>query len=318
MMNILPEFSWLFPLLNVTSLNFLELSPVMKGELLAVISAFCWAGSASVYKKGLEGIDAWSGNLIRTGFAFLGFFFLMIANDTLFQSIADMSLQLLFWLIFSAFFAFFLGDSLFFMALKGIGVSRTVPLSSTYPLFVVVWSFVIFKRPVSMLVVAGISLIIVAIRLISEEKEGVTVKGTGYQKGMVLAVLAAVLWSVSIVILDHLVLFLPTEAIAGFRFLITFLLISAVVSKTKFQYNKRSLLWIGAGGVAILVLGNYSFLEGIRLAGSANVAAISSVYPVISVFLAALFLKEKLTLRIMGGALFTFLGIMIIILGSSF
>ncbi len=292
-----------------------EPSLILKGELLAVISAFCWAASASVYKKGLEGIDAWSGNLVRTGCAAVGFLFLMIINNTLSQSLSDVNPSILFWLIFSAFFAFFLGDSLFFIALKDIGVSRTAPLSSTYPLFVVLWSVIIFKRPVSIYVVGGTFLIILAIKLISKEEGNTTARDP--HKGVVMAISAAVFWSVSIVILDHLVLFLPSEAVAGFRFVITFLLITALVSKRGFTFNRRSLVWIGVGGMVILVCGNYTFLEAIRLAGSANVAPISSMYPVISVFFAALFLREKLTLRIIGGTLFSFLGVMTIILSSS-
>ncbi|MBU7010006.1 MAG: DMT family transporter [Theionarchaea archaeon] len=291
-----------------------QLSAELKGELLAVLSAFCWAGSASVYRKGLQGIDAWSGNFIRTGLAAVGFFVIMAAKGSLSHALSDIDSSIFFWLIFSAFFAFFLGDSLFLFALKKIGVSKTVPLSSTFPLFAVVWSFVIFRRPVSIPVIAGTLLIIFAIKLISEEKEDISSTDS---KGVLFALLAAVCWSVSILVLDHLVVLLPSEAVAGFRFLITFVLVGALLSKGKFTYTKHAFLWIGVGGVAILILGNYTFLEAIRMAGSAAVAPISAIYPVISVLLAALFLREKLTRNIVGGTLFSFAGVLIIVLGSA-
>jgi DME family drug/metabolite transporter len=282
------------------------------GELLAVISAFCWALGASIYKKGLEGIDALSGNLMRTGFASAGFLLLMIANGTLIQSLHELTVSLLFWLVFSSFFAFFLGDLLFLIALKRIGVSRTVPISSTYPLFIAVWAFLVYGIYVSAFVVLGTLFIIVAIKLISEEKN---VSHTTDSRGILFALSASLCWSISITVLDHLILYLPSDAVAGFRFMITFLLISAIGSVKKFTFNRNSLLWIGIGGMIVLVFGNYIFIEAIRMVGSAKVAPISATYPVISVFLAALFLKEKVTLKIIGGAFFSFFGVLLVVLG---
>lgn len=308
--------------LNVDSLNSLHVSVELKGELLAIVSAFAWAGSASIYKKGLQGIDPWSGNLIRTAFASIGFFLILIVRGTLLESLSTVTVSLLFWLIFSAFFAFFLGDLLFFTSLKEIGVSRTVPISSTYPLFAPLWAFIVYRTPVSILIIVGTLFIVLAIKLISEEnknekehKNEDTEEIKKPTKGIFFALLAAVCWSVSITVLEHLVHLLPSEAVAGFRFLITFLLITAVISRKKFTITTRSVAWIGIGGVAVLVVGNYTFLEGVRLVGSAKVAPISSVYPVISVFFAAVLLREKLTPKIIGGTLMSFLGVLMIVLG---
>lgn len=298
------------PLFLLDLHSMLQLQPAeLKGALLALISAACWAVGSSVYKKGLESTDPWSGNLIRTGIASVGFFLVMIAKGSL--SHVSMTLSLFFWLFFSAFFAFFLGDLLFLFALKRMGVSRTVPISSTYPFFVTVFAFIIYRKPVSLLVVLGTLFIVIAIKLISEEKENTK----SDSKGIFIAILAAVCWAISTVVLDHLVTFLPSEAVAGVRFFITFLLTTAVVSQKSFTINRNSFIWIGIAGSFILVFSNYTFLEAIRMAGSTKVAPIAAIYPVISVFLAALFLKEKLTLKILGGTLMSFLGVLLVILG---
>ncbi len=294
-------------------IHFSQLSPEFKGSLLAVISAFCWAAGASVYKKALESTDPWSGNLMRTGFAAIGFFLIMVVKGTFSHAVTSLTVSLFFWIIFSAFFAFFLGDLLFLTAIKKAGVSRTVPVSSTYPLFVTVWAFIVYGRPVSVFVVLGTLFIVVAIKLISEEEKGE--KSNTLSGGVLLAISAAVCWSISVVVLDYLVVVLPTEAVAGFRFFITFLLTAAVVSTRQFNYDKNVLFWIGIGGFGILVFSNYIFLEAIRMAGSTKAAPISAVYPVISVVLAALFLKEKITVKIVGGTVLSFLGILLVILG---
>jgi DME family drug/metabolite transporter len=292
------------------------MSRELTGELLAIFSAFFWAGGAAIYKKGLEKTDAWSGNLMRTGFTSLGFLVLMLVKGTLFQSINILNLSLVFWLIVSSFFAFFLGDYLYLASLKGIGVSRAVPVSSTFPLFVAVWSFIIYRKPISILVILGTLLIILAIKLISEEKENFTPKEhEDYRKGIAFSLFASICWSISIIILDYLTQFLPSEAVAGLRFMISFLMVTAIVSKRGFNYNPSSMLWIGVGGMVVLVFSNYAFVEAIRIIGSAKVAPVSSTYPVISALFASIFLKEKLTTKIIAGTLLSFSGVMIVISG---
>lgn len=288
--------------------------PELRGELLAVLAAFCWAAGNSIYRKGLDTTDPWSGNLMRMTLASIGFLVLMVVKGTLVDAIQNVNTSIAAWLIISAFTALVLGDYLLLKSLKNIGVSRTVPISSTYPLFIVVWSALFFGRKTSVSVIIGTLLIIGAIKFISEPRT--TIPDTySYTKGVVIALCAAVCWSISIVILDHLTLFLPSEAVAGFRFFVSAVMLSAIVSHSGFFWDRNSLLWIGMGGALVLIISNYAFVEAIRMAGSATVAPITAVYPVISVFLAAVFLKEKLTLKVLVGTFLSVTGILIIILG---
>ena len=207
--------------LSLFNMDIHSLSAESTGVVLALMSAVCWAVGSSVYMKVLEGTDPWSGNLVRTGCAALGFLFIVVVKGTV-STLSSITLHLLWWLIFSAFFAFFLGDLLFLTSLKRIGVSRTVPVSSTYPLFVTVWAFIVYKRPVSLFIVVGTLFIVVAIKLISgqgnKNPNAGTVKGkvedrnkqderedtqnTDHSKGILLALLAAVCWSISVIVLD--------------------------------------------------------------------------------------------------------------------
>jgi len=305
--------------LSISSLgdSLIRMSTEFRGELLAIIAAICWAAGSSVYKKGLETTDVWSGNLMRIGLAAMGFIFVLSVKGTLIECLQGLNFSLFFWLIFSAFFALIFGDYLLLTALKEIGVSRTVPISSTYPLFVTVWAFIFFGKHMSIFVVIGTVLIVIAIRLISNERQKFQdeIDPACYKRGILIALSAAILWSVSIVVLDQITEYLPSEFIAGFRFLISSLFLTAIVSKTKFTYNKNSLLWIGIGGALLLMISNYSFVEAIRLVGSTRVAPITSVYPVISVFVASAFLGEKLSLKIIGGTFLSCIGVMLVILG---
>jgi DME family drug/metabolite transporter len=287
---------------------------VYGGELLAMGSAFFWAAGASIYKKGLQTTDALSGNLIRTAFTALGFFILMTLKGTLLDSLHLMTAKILFSLFFSAFFGFFLGDYFFMVALKTIGVSQTVPITSTYPLFIAVWSFLIYGTRITLLLLMGIILIISAITLITGDGDVTQPITTRKYRGIGIALLAAICWSISITILDYLLSSLTAEAVAGFRFLIACFFCIILGAGRKFTVNRNAVLWIGIGGIFIVVMGNYLFLEAIRMIGSVKVAPISSLYPIISILFAMFLIRERVTVRIILGTIFSFLGVLCVIL----
>jgi DME family drug/metabolite transporter len=279
------------------------------GELLAALSAFCWAAGGAVYKKGLEYINVWSGNLMRTSTTALGFIVIMVAEGKLIGIISSITLELLFWLVISAVFAFFLGDILYLESIRRSGVAKAVPVSSTYPLFVALWAVTVYGQPLSINIFTGSVLIVFAIYLISEQKSG-----NRDSFGILFALFAALSWSVSISILDYLTAYLPSEAVAGFRFLIVSMLLGAVIPIKGTQLSWKAFKWLGICGMLILIVGNYAFVEAIRIVGSAKVAPISAVYPVIAAVFAHLALKELFTVRISIGTLISFLGVLLVVL----
>jgi len=279
------------------------------GELLASISAFCWATGGILYRKGLETTNIWTGNLIRTTVASIGFILIMGIRGILPEVFGTISIELLFWLVFSAFFAFFVGDIFYLEALNRCGVSRALPVSSTYPLFVAFLAIVIYGHPVSIHVFAGSSLIVLAIYLISERNE---IKNS--ISGIAFAIFAAISWSLSITTIDYLVFYLPVEAVAGFRFVIASLFTAIMVSTKEMRLSASALKWLGIGGVVALIIGNYAFVEAIRVAGSARITPISATYPVIAAVLAKSILKEVLTLRIIAGIILSFVGVLLVVL----
>jgi DME family drug/metabolite transporter len=283
----------------------------MYGELLAVFSAFCWAAGGAVYKKGLEYTDAWMGNFMRISATAVAFLVFMAATGVIGVSISSITLELLFWVITSAVFAFFVGDLFYMLALERAGVARVVPVSSTYPLFVALWAAIFYGIP-SPSIIAGSLLVVVAIYLISRQRDGDEDK-KGSRLGVLFAVFAAISWSISISILDYLTAHLPAEAVAGFRFIIASALLSPVVLKKGVRFNWNAFKWLGIGGMTILVLGNYTFVEAIRIVGSAKVAPISATYPVIAAILARMFLKENLTLEIVAGTVLSLIGVLLVI-----
>ncbi len=281
---------------------------VVYGELLAVLSAFCWAAGGSVYKKGLEYTDAWTGNFMRTSASALGFLIFMIAKGVISKIVLSITPELLFWLVVSGIFAFFVGDLFYMMALERAGVAKVVPISSTYPLFVALWAALFYHTLPNPSIILGSLLIVVAIYLISRQQDERENKF-----GILFAVFAAISWSVSISILDYLTFYLPAEAVAGFRFVIVSALLSPFVFGKGTRFSWDAFKWLGIGGMTILMLGNYSLVEAVRIVGSAKVAPISATYPVIATIFARLFLKEDLTIEIITATLLSLAGILLVV-----
>jgi len=279
----------------------------MYGELLALLSAFCWAAGGAVYKKGLDYTDVWTGNFLRTSFTAAGFIFVMLLERQLDDVIFSITPNLAFWLIVSAIFAFFIGDLFYLEAIKLAGVAKAVPVSSTYPIFVAFVAFAVYGRNIGLLLLLGSILVVVAIYLISENDDGKGKRGIGH------AVAAAISWSISISIVDYLVNYLPAEAVAGFRFLVVSAIMAAFIPAKGFKLSRSAVKWLGVGSMVVLVVGNYSFVEAIRLVGSEKVAPISAIYPVIAAVFARLALREVLTVRIAAGVLLSFMGVLFVV-----
>ncbi|RLF99869.1 MAG: hypothetical protein DRN49_03765 [Thaumarchaeota archaeon] len=108
----------------------------MEGELLSLLAAFCWALGASIYKKSLSNVNPLVLNLFRSSSAALLLFLLLLLIHGL-DHLSKLSPILIGLICFTSLITWGLGDSLYFLSLKIIGVGKTVPLTSSYPFFCV-------------------------------------------------------------------------------------------------------------------------------------------------------------------------------------
>ena len=269
----------------------------MMGEALALFSAFCWALNGTIYKIGLRYGDIVSANFVRVTLTALGFFSIILVEGDL-PKILSTPKWIWLLLFVSAIFAFFIGDMLYMESIMRCGISRAVPLSSTYPLFVSLWSAILFER-VQPNVVIGAILIILAIWLIVGEDGKYDLLGYSMALG------GAIFWSFSIMIVKILTFYLPPEAIAGFRFAVVSVVLLPIALGRDF--NLKCVKWMSLSSL-IMVLGNYAFVMALSLASATIVSTLSALYPIIAQFL-ALGVRERITLRVLIGTLIAFLGV---------
>jgi len=270
------------------------------GEALALFSAFCWALNGTIYKIGLRYGDVVSANFVRVTLTSFGFLLIMLAKGDVIISAPNWVWPML---IVSAIFAFFFGDMLYMESIRRCGISRAVPLSSTYPLFVSLWSALIFGR-LELNVVFGAMLVILSIYTIVGEN------GRYDPLGYVMALGGAVFWSFSITIVKVVTSYLPPEVIAGFRFAVVSVLLLPIAFGRKFDL--RCVKWMAFSSV-VMVVGNYAFVTALSLASAPIVSTLSALYPIIAQFF-ALGVRESVGLRIIVGTILAFLGVITLIM----
>lgn len=280
------------------------------GIILGLIAAISWGVSAILIKLGVKDKGAITANLIRLYIVALLYSAIFFINGN-FSEIFALSKTQLFVAFISAQLGFVIGDYFYFNALKIAGVSRTVPATSSYPLWAILWAFLFLGRSISLKVVFGALLIFSAIVLVrkTEEEEHICLRGIIY------AVLAPISWSLAITTLDWLSSQISPFTLAGLRMILASigisLLLPSILGEIK-RVTKFEFAAIGLAGIFGLLVGQYAFVRAINLAGSQIVTPVTAVNPVVSSTLAILVLKEPPNRKIIMSLALAVVGILII------
>jgi transporter family protein len=176
---------------------------------------------------------------------------------------------------------------------------------------------------VTLQVVLGTVVIVTGVWLLSqsEEKGSLVTSKRTLAKGLVLALVTAVLWAVSILMINMAVMETPSlnDALAINMIRVIAIAValsaSALLIDRKREFLKvkpRTLAALVGGGIVALGLGwfflTYSFIS----TPQSRAVPISSTTPLFSAFVAALFLHERLTVRTVVGSVLIVLGIFVI------
>lgn len=294
----------------------------MIGELAALGAALSWTVSAMLYRKALQHTKPISANILRLSLTSAVLLPFLVAIGKL-QILTSLPLKILVLATISGMVGLGVGDTSYMISLKLIGVARAVPLTCTYPLFNLLWATFLLGEHVTLAVVLGALIIVLGIWLLSHADEtGATGAGKNILiKGIVVALATAVLWSVSITMmnvavleasdLDH-ALVINTVRAAGVA--VSLLALSPLLDR-KLSFLKaelRTVTVLIAGGVVALGLGwfllTYSFVQTYE----SRAVPISSTTPLFSTLVGFVFLREKVTWRNALGSVIIVSGIFLI------
>jgi drug/metabolite transporter (DMT)-like permease len=215
-----------------------------------------------------------------------------------------------------------MGDLLYFAGLRLLGVARAFPVSmAASTLFTIALAVPVAGEAVTAPVVFGAALIIGGIYSIAVRPEAAGVAGRQrISRGGVLIVLAAAaLWAVSTVTLRvvtegvaaPVASSIRMPAAAAFAFALAR---GAGKALWPFHYGGRSVATLAAAGLMGAGVGSMLYVVAVQEAGAARTAILSSTSPLFVLPLAALLLRERITVRVGVGTLLTVAGICLVTL----
>jgi DME family drug/metabolite transporter len=297
---------------------------MMIGELAALGAAISWTISAMLYGKALQQTKPISANIVRLSCT-SAVLLIILAVAAGFGALPTLRLDIAALAAISGIVGLGLGDTLYMVSLKLIGVARAVPITCTYPLFNLLWAVFFMGEKVTLSLVLGVVIIFLGIWLLSHEKGNSDVRGQSkfLFKGVAAALATALLWSVSIAMMGIAVKETPslndaliintirTAAIAALL-----LALSPMIDRQRnfLKMKRRTVATLIIGGLVALGLGwfflAYSFI-GIP---ESQAVPISSATPLFSTLVAIVLLREKVTARNVLGSIIVVIGIFLVFL----
>jgi len=296
----------------------------MMGELAALGAAICWTISAILYKEALLKTKPISANIVRlvcTSIILVAY----LAIIGKFGVLMNLPAYAVVLACVSGIIGLGFGDTLYMMSLKLIGVARAVPITCVYPLFNLLWAVFLVEEPITLSVILGAVTIVFGIWLLRQETDVGTAETEKkiLVKGVAYALATAVMWSVSITMIDMAVTLPETSSLDHALAINTIrvaaiavsLLVSAPIIDRGFGFLKMQRKTLAAlifGGIVALGLGwfflTYSFINTLE----SRAVPISSTTPLFSTLSGIVFLHEKVTARNAVGSIMIVVGIFLI------
>ncbi len=191
-------------------------------------------------------------------------------------------------------------SSSFFTALKFASAGLVALLLYLYPVLVTLIEVLIEKKPLTRIkVVALVLSLFGTVLTIGPQLEG---KLTG----VLLGISAAVIYSIYIIVGNHLIgeadVLASTTVIMGSAAIV----FGAIVSSRGLHLPVTIMGWLAVFAIIIIstIIAMVTFLAGLERVGATNAALLSTFEPVTTIFLAWLILGEPITLlRVAGGIL---------------
>lgn len=290
----------------------------MIGEISALGSALCWAGSSTLMKSLARKFEPLDLNLLRCLGASAAFA-LVIPVSPGWSSFWHTPRLTVLYLALSALIGIFIGDTLYIRALKLVRVTLAFPISQClWPLMTLAAAVVFLGEPLTWILGGGTALILIGVYLIVSPGKGMVAPGgAGAERtgmGILLLVLASACWTVSISFLKLGLQGISIITANGVRMPVAALALLMLTFprdcwRVPAAKPLKTLALGGLAGVLSFGVGGIFFLLAIRYAGAGKAAVLGSAAPVFGLPLSILFLKERVTPRLIAGTLLVVLGV---------
>ena len=277
------------------------------GVVLAVAAAFVWALASVLSKVSMRNINPITLNVIRLLLS-AAFYIPLV----LYLGVPNLPTDRWAILIVSGIVGFTLADWFFLEGMQLMGVSRAAILVTFHPILTMFTAHYVLGRPLTTGLLGGAVAISIAVILTATESDP---SGEVNWKGIAYVFLAQLMWTFAVIVTDWLVAGESVFSITGLR--IGFGALGALafvpsIRKDIKKLDKKGWGLIGAITILGTILGQYFFTMALKLAGSSVATPVTESSPIMASILAVVFLKERLTRRLVYAMILTTLGIVMI------
>ena len=276
------------------------------GEFAALSCAIVWAGTNLVLQTQSQRIPFLLMNVTRCATGTL-LFWVMLPFDgplTAFLHVPAHEWAAVFG---SMLVGVCIGDTIFLLAIKEIGASHASAVGSIQPLTTLFFEWLLLGTSVSWTLFVGSCFVVFGVICLSRgpkhhsKDSSMSQAGGRFTVGIPLALLTALLWGLSTVLLKTGLNSLTPIQVNSVRLpLVTIILYTtwALSGKKSSTLSKPSLLLIAGTGLFSMGLGALLYLIALAKTGPSVTSALISTSPVFSLIMALVFLNEKISLRL--------------------
>ena len=268
------------------------------GDLYALLTALCWSSAVILFDLSGRRLGAMQINFLKNGIGVVGFIFTLMVMG---HGIPDFSINELGLLIYSGVIGIVVGDLFFLNSLKKIGSGLSAIVSTSYSPAVFIISYFMYNEIISIKVLFGGFLVIIAIIIGTRKAERLKTEKT-FMVGVFYGLIAQVLTAYSVLLVKPIMLSHSVIEIALIRFgsalLSTVLILNAWKGKffliqTINQGFKNHYLVAGAFfGTYLSVI---FWLAGFKYTLSGRAAIYNQLSTIFIMIMATVFLGEKMS-----------------------
>lgn len=306
----------------------------MPGEAKALLAAFIWGVTAVILTNLTRRIGTLSLNATRALFGAL-FLLALIPFSAAAGQLTDMSAQTALSMVGSGVVAFAVGDTFYFIALRNLKASIAVPIAeSAYPMFTFVLAWLWLGETLTSRLLVGSALVILGILLLTSqpgvpatsEVSGAVVAEepapSGERRrrriGLLTVFSAPLFWAISTVWLKAGSGSLGPQAASIMRIVpVAAILLAATYRAPPALRAGRYRIIDVAGAAVVGVIGmgvaSVLYVSAIEEVGAGRTAILTATVPLFTLPLAVVFLKEKVTPKVVVATLVCVAGIWFII-----
>lgn len=210
------------------------------------------------------------------------------------------------------------GDSLYFIGLKTIGVTKTVPITYSYSILVIFLSVIVLNENITLHIILGTIAIILGVWLVANKTLDQPHSSNSSKIGLLASLGTTLCWGLGIVLFKIILTNSNPFVLTAGRmvFLIPTLIILSTISHvrkpSKKKWTKNQLILALFSGLIALGIGDTLLYLGLYSTNINIVTPLTSTTPIFSAMIAILFLGENISKKIILGTILVTVGTMLL------